>query len=339
MATSLNIRPETRPEGAMRGVMSSASAQQAVGSRWEMRLTLGQLVITWAVVAGVMVMVFLFGFFSGRDQGLRTALDQQGDQVLRLPVPRALAGAQQPEDSGRDIIAKNETRSSEAAPQNQKGEVKFDFTGSTLVAPAVKATPEPQPAYDAPAPRASEPKPAEPTQKNSAPAATDERKTEAALANEQGAFLNKLAGGQEAVPPKTSSPTVKSEENNRKPAKAQEKAAIEPKQSKKSSEENKKNVLKTAEPPAASVSTAANVPSGWYVQIAATTAKTDSDLIVRNLRSEGVSSQIQQAQVGKSTYFRVLSGPFPSYDDAQTAQKRIKALKVSPGEPFLKRVN
>ncbi|MCB0325119.1 MAG: hypothetical protein KDD69_16155, partial [Bdellovibrionales bacterium] len=38
--------------------------------RWELRIAIGQVVILWAVLAGMMVMVFLFGFHAGREQGL-----------------------------------------------------------------------------------------------------------------------------------------------------------------------------------------------------------------------------------------------------------------------------
>ena len=58
------------------------------------RMSKSQLLIGWGVVGLMLVVVFLFGFYSGRKQGVELALTEQSVPRLRLPVesPKARAG-------------------------------------------------------------------------------------------------------------------------------------------------------------------------------------------------------------------------------------------------------
>ncbi len=63
-----------------------------------MRFSLAQVVVMWAVIGGTMVMVFLFGLYAGREQGVRSALEDRNDgtDTVRLPVAGSLAQAPVP---------------------------------------------------------------------------------------------------------------------------------------------------------------------------------------------------------------------------------------------------
>lgn len=59
---------------------------EAEDNSWKLELNLSQLIIVWAVVAGVMVGVFLLGFYSGREKGLKLSLEKNALDSVRLPV-------------------------------------------------------------------------------------------------------------------------------------------------------------------------------------------------------------------------------------------------------------
>ncbi len=54
--------------------------------KWILKLNITQLVIVWSVIAGVIIGVFLLGFYAGREQGLKLSLEKNALDSVRLPV-------------------------------------------------------------------------------------------------------------------------------------------------------------------------------------------------------------------------------------------------------------
>ena len=55
-------------------------------ANWTLNLRFGQLILVWAACSGIMIAVFLFGLFAGREQGIQHALAGQENSSLKLPV-------------------------------------------------------------------------------------------------------------------------------------------------------------------------------------------------------------------------------------------------------------
>lgn len=53
---------------------------------WSVELTLPQIIIGWSAIGAMMVLVFLFGLYSGRNHGMELALEEQATPRLRLPI-------------------------------------------------------------------------------------------------------------------------------------------------------------------------------------------------------------------------------------------------------------
>ena len=85
------------------------------------RMSKSQLLIGWGVVGLMLVVVFLFGFYSGRKQGVELALTEQSVPRLRLPVESPKA---------RAALATTPLTPSAAAESNTSPATKFDFTDS-----------------------------------------------------------------------------------------------------------------------------------------------------------------------------------------------------------------
>ncbi len=49
--------------------------------------TLGQLVISWSICAGLMAATFFFGLYAGKERGMQLALEEQARLALRVPLP------------------------------------------------------------------------------------------------------------------------------------------------------------------------------------------------------------------------------------------------------------
>lgn len=54
--------------------------------KWSLKLNITQLVIVWSVIAGVIIGVFLLGFYAGREQGLKLSLEKNALDSVRLPI-------------------------------------------------------------------------------------------------------------------------------------------------------------------------------------------------------------------------------------------------------------
>jgi hypothetical protein len=53
---------------------------------WSLELTLPQMIIGWSAIGAMMILVFLFGLYAGRNHGMELALEEQATPRLRLPV-------------------------------------------------------------------------------------------------------------------------------------------------------------------------------------------------------------------------------------------------------------
>ena len=88
MAASLNARSKF---SVVSNGDSSANRQESCSR--EFRLSLGSLVFIWLLMLVMLVMVFLFGFHAGKQQGFADAYEKQGEHSVRLPIVRPLASA------------------------------------------------------------------------------------------------------------------------------------------------------------------------------------------------------------------------------------------------------
>lgn len=60
-------------------------------TQWVFQMTGSHVVVLWAAICGIMIMVFLFGLYAGRNQGVEYALNNYGQEAVRMPVAKAVA--------------------------------------------------------------------------------------------------------------------------------------------------------------------------------------------------------------------------------------------------------
>jgi len=89
----------------------------------KLTLTRTQILLGWGLISLMLVGVFLFGLYSGRQQGVELALVEQSTPRLRLPVE---------EQRGRGILAKPEA---ENAALNSEEKFDFSNTNDSFVVP------------------------------------------------------------------------------------------------------------------------------------------------------------------------------------------------------------
>jgi cell division septation protein DedD len=88
---------------------------------WSLELTLSQMIIGWSAIGAMMILVFLFGLYAGRNHGMELALEEQATPRLRLPV--------------------TDTKVKEVAPEVAVKEDRFDFgSASPIVAGETRAS-------------------------------------------------------------------------------------------------------------------------------------------------------------------------------------------------------
>lgn len=257
---------------------------------WEMRLSFSQLVVLWSMIAGVMVMVFLFGLYAGREQGLRAALENYANETVRLPVinPVALNDASGSARELPNVTENNGSGSIAGAPVSQS--VKTDSV----------------PAIDFSAQQVSR-----------VEEVSQQKESDARLAAKPTSELFK----QELVVADRSDVAV-----------AGERAEVV-----KKSLEEKANAAKT-ETRVESVASEKKVPSGWYVQVAATRTEKEAGVMLKKFKRAGLAAKVEEAMVNGSSYFRLVVGPYGSKEAAVSGQKQIKRTKVAKGESFVKQI-
>lgn len=77
---------ETGSHPGERSELRSMRKPSSKKSTWEIRLGVGQLLVTWAVISGIMVAVFSFGFNSGLKDGVERTLLSRSTSDMRLPI-------------------------------------------------------------------------------------------------------------------------------------------------------------------------------------------------------------------------------------------------------------
>lgn len=80
------------------------------------------------------------------------------------------------------------------------------------------------------------------------------------------------------------------------------------------------------------------VPSGWYLQIAADTDELEAFSRVNFLKSLEIPARIEEATVNNVFYHRVLVGPYSSRAAAEALGPKIKGYGITGGAPFVKQV-
>lgn len=128
-------RPESGPQ--------SRGSRETEASRVKKRgfeLSVSQVVVLWSIMAGLLIMCFLFGFYAGRQQGLRVAFEQYSGQAARIPIADPVAS----ENSLNELLADTSTTKSDVpvAAVVSEEESKFDFSAEGKV-PVATAKPVP----------------------------------------------------------------------------------------------------------------------------------------------------------------------------------------------------
>lgn len=148
------LKPEHRRQlsGGSSGAMTGTDFDRRYGrERWNIRLSLGQVVVLWSVLAGMMVMVFLFGVWAGREQGIKLALEEHGGQGARLPAPLPQAMAGSPGEASRttrevvdEAVEESALALSDEAipPPVATDEMEIDFRPDAGLADSDEAAPE-----------------------------------------------------------------------------------------------------------------------------------------------------------------------------------------------------
>ncbi len=338
MASSLqSFEPRVRPYES--STFGQPSSNQPNSERWEMRISFGQVVVLWAVLAGMMVMVFIFGLHAGREQGLSRALEQNETEAVRLPIARPI-----PEADGSGAIIPSEMDStlesndpdSELAASAEEDDREFDFSRSEKVA-GISSKPTLELFKD------DKPVAVEQEDKSAKIAALEEELKQQRLEREAKALAKKLAEDKERK---------EREEKAAKAAKAAEVAALSqlsPPLKKAEKPVEVEPVAKIDKPAKTQKSattgqdikvetTSEALSAGWYVQAAATRTGNDAVAMVAKFAAKGLAGVVEQAKVGKKEYYRVLVGPYSDKAKALDARSKVKSAKITGGEPFLKHV-
>ena len=116
--------PISRAEDAHR------TSKQSSTNDGGFRLTGSQVIVLWSIMAGLLIMCFLFGFYAGRQQGLKVAFEQYSGQAARIPIVDPVASQHSVNRLLPDVSEK-ELAASEAT----EDESKFDFSAEGKVAP------------------------------------------------------------------------------------------------------------------------------------------------------------------------------------------------------------
>lgn len=73
---------------------ASKASQDAVKPKqaWELYLKPQQLLVMWSIIAGCLVVAFLFGYYAGRTEGIKVALNNFDSSEIagRLPISRPI---------------------------------------------------------------------------------------------------------------------------------------------------------------------------------------------------------------------------------------------------------
>lgn len=271
----------------------------------QLKLNVSQVVILWAVISGSMVAVFMFGLFTGKEQGLRQALEAQEQLAMRFPlVDGAPVSGDQPASLIGSAIDGDRPATAELVPVSNPAPDSEPSASKTVIAKN-EATSEPSLAA----------KPAEPV-KLARGANNGDSPTLASKDNSARARLNEEHDA--VAPPAPTSVVAPATVVTPAPAK------LAPKQ---------KDTKDTA------ISPKTHLPNGWYVQVAAAKNMNEANSYAAKLKKIGIKPQIEDATVKNVRYLRVMVGPYSTENGAIGAQKKIRDAKISPNIPFTKRIS
>lgn len=93
-------------------------------------LSFSQVAILWSLMAGLLLMSFLFGFYAGREQGLRVAFEQYSGQAVRIPIAGPIASASSSHNATPSPAVSDASRTGSTVGAADD-EVEFDFSPSS----------------------------------------------------------------------------------------------------------------------------------------------------------------------------------------------------------------
>jgi len=339
-------------------------AEAADGERWEVRLGLGQLIILWSVIAGTMIMVFLFGLYAGREQGVQSALEGSADAAARLPIanavppsdvapPTDVATGASDESSAEPVagILKSLEQSPPATrPAGSDGSPETIAANDTAndTEKALQQIPDTQQSAAALTHETVEH--VTPKAEAAPPLGTIDiatRKSDRAPLDDEIAALvgDESSSHQKGTTLADKAKSAESKEEKNAKAKAIElplkTAEVEkPKPQQKPIEPAKVETAKADSGKGESVKTvkAGSQAPGWYLQVAAARTSQEANAVAKKLQVGGLKPTIETAEVNGSTYFRVVLGPYASKNAAAATRKSVEATKAAKGDPFLKQV-
>jgi cell division septation protein DedD len=281
------------------------------------RLSRNQLIIGWGAVSVMLVAVYLFGFYSGRRQGVELALTEQSTPRLRLPVenPRARAALSSTIPS-TEVIAPPDT-------------TKFDFTASAVGTETVSPANETKQEANDDATAGFVAKAA-----NEVAPTISERKPEAPIERESLAErVAKVEMSPSLIvdPPKIEKPAVVA------PAVQQPVASVVKSVPPKAAPVVvSKITIPDAKPVSKKIVPEVKPASGLFVQVGAPDSFSKAQAMVSKLKASGLTAAIRDASVNNKLHYRVLVGPFGSRESAQSAKNQVVKSGVALGEPFIK---
>lgn len=324
-----------------RGAAGRAMPQKRLDR--EINLSFGQLIVAWSVTAGMMVAVFLFGLYTGREQGLKQAMEEKGQADLRLPITGL---AQTGGDSGqaaRDLntqamltaslspqaVASNKETAQEAdfsalakatEKRNLVDDSQLGFSGKAAALPNLGDAATKGKTLAAEAPRGAD--------------AARARLTEDGKITETQATIRQEDTGTDdqadgvALSIKQLEAKVRDGEV---PLRSSEKT---------SSSSLAREVKDTKSKDITPLRLVSELNPGWYIQVYAANSKKEAQELSGKLGKIGLGAKtkVQLAKVNKAQYFRVMVGPFKNQSEAQTNQKKISSNRIARGTPFVRRI-
>lgn len=286
---------------------------------YEARLTLPQILVLWSVIGGTMIMVFLFGFYAGREQGVETALhsyspteagtqDLSQSQGVRLPISGL---------GGNEPILPSSAADNSSNVAVGHGTVGQGTVGQGTAGQATGVAAQTVTAASIPTSDSLDPK----------DALTSGSLSPSALAK---------AGAQNAAGLEdTSKKRIDSEVGDTqvktgatladREALRTAKTESAPKSSAKSQDKPNERAVKSSED-----------SSGWSLQVAAAKTRAEAQVILKRLQKAKLGAKLEEAKVGDRTYYRVVMGPFKNRDRALAARKEVRASGLVKGDPFVK---
>jgi len=304
------------------------------------RMSKPQLFLGWSMVGLMLVVVFLFGFYSGRKQGVELALTEQSVPRLRLPVesPKARAAL-----STAPVTAPAVSGTMITPP------TKFDFTDSKPDSFAIESDSDSKTQNFKPEPRIDH-------------SAGFVAKAANELVNQPAAIKQEFAQTLEPVeqslaervahvelspalspPSGAGSVKVEKEESRVEPIVKNAPTKIAPTTPVKNQGgeakvvsliSNKNLGTKQLKPEVAKPGVAS--ATGLFVQVGAPDSFSKAQTIVSKLKAQGLTAAIRDVSVNHKQHYRVLVGPFSSRDSAQNAKNQVIKSGLAMGEPFIK---